>query len=1340
MRPLKLLAFIVLALGLSKGRAANVLSYHNDAQSTGQNLAETQITPANVTVANFAKRYSTAMDGQVYAQPLYKAAVAVVGGANPGTHDLVFVATQHDSLYALDASSGAIVWQTSFLAAGLAGATSITTMPQGDTGSGDITVEVGICGTPVIDPATNFLYLVAKTKQIVGGVTASPHYVQTLYKIDITNGNATANANIAASLVIADTVNVNGANNYTHRTNATATAVQDPFCVGVGYSGEAVSLGGQSRVYFNAQRQMNRPGLVLTGGRIYIAFASHGDNGPYHGWLLSYDKTTLALTGALNTTPNGGLGGIWQGGGIPAVDAAGSFYFETGNGSFTSSTATGTFPVNGNYGDCFVKVSLDATTTPASQNINGWGLKVADYFSPFNNAALDSVDRDLGSGGCLVLPDSAGNATFPHLLIGAGKEGKIYLINRDNMGKYDSATDHVIQTQAYSGSVPHMGLNGGSFGTPAFFNGTLYYGGSGDVGKTWAVANAAFSTSVVKETPDGFAFPGSTPSISASGATNGVVWMLDRGSNQLRAYAAADISSELWTSAQAAGGRDTLGAVVKFAVPTVADGHVFVGTGNALVGYGPPQPPTAGPAAPTALTAAPVSGIQIDLAWTDNANNEDGYKIEQSPNGTTFTEIATVGVNATAYSVTGLQVSTPYYFRVRAFNSFNTLSYSAYTGVASAVTSGTTPTLDFSSGFASAGPLLNFQWQAGINGTRLRLTDGGGGEGTTAWTKNTQSIAKFTTQFTFQITAGSGFADGFTFCMQNAGNTVVGAPGGGMGYAGIGTSVALKFDTYPGVSTTGLYVNGAAPDDATPASIDMLAAGIDLHSGHVFSVALTYDGTTLTERVSDNTTGAVFTQAYTVNIPGTVGAATAFLGFTGGTGGETTTQDILTWSYSIPPSSPPAAPSALTATPASGTQINLAWTDNATNEAGFKIERKAGVAGTYAQIGVTGANIAVFNDSALTGGIDYYYQVRATNAAGDSAYAPEAHALTPVPPLTPTGASTTLVTSTQINLAWTDNATNETGYKVLRKTGLAGTFFEIASLPANSTSYNNTGLSPGVSYDYHIQAYNLAGYSDFAGTTVQTLTKISIAATDATAQEATSNTATLTVSRVGETTGALAVTYAIATGAGQAGQGTRYTLSPASPVTIPDGSSSAAITITPLSDAAVLGTQSITLNLSANPAYEFGATTSAAASLLDAPINVWKIAEFGSLAAAQSAAAADNAAPAGDGLANLEKYALGLHPLTAYPPNAAGLPAIVLDPALGNRLTLTFRRPRPAPAGVSYFIESTGNLVTGPWITLSLESGYPLDNGNGTETLKADDTQTTGGAARRFLHLRITRP
>ena len=284
--------FCILLSAALAAQATDVLSYHNDTLSTGQNLAETALTPTTVTSSSFAKRFTTLVDGQVYAQPLYKAGVNVATGPNAGPHDLVFVATQNDSVYAIDAISGAIVWQTSFLTAAtaIAGATAITPVPNGDVGSSDITPQIGITGTPVIDPATNYLYVASKTKQIVAGNTGAPHYDYTLFKIDVTNGNATPNANILSSNLFADTINSNG---YIHRTNANPTAAQDPFVVGTGYSSEAVTLGGQSRVYFNALRQMNRPGLVLYNGCIYVAFASHGDNGPYHGWLLGFDKNTL---------------------------------------------------------------------------------------------------------------------------------------------------------------------------------------------------------------------------------------------------------------------------------------------------------------------------------------------------------------------------------------------------------------------------------------------------------------------------------------------------------------------------------------------------------------------------------------------------------------------------------------------------------------------------------------------------------------------------------------------------------------------------------------------------------------------------------------------------------------------------------------------------------------------------------------------------------------------------------------------------------------------------------------------------------------------------------------
>ena len=1194
---------LVIACLSTVASATDVLSYHYDKQSSGVDGTEKQLTPANLTVKGFAKRFTVPVDGQVYAQPLYKAGVTVVGGPAAGKHNLVLVATQHDSVYGIDADSGAVVWHTSFLAKGIIGATAIEPMPSGDTGSGDISPEIGVCGTPVIDGTKDWLYVAAKTKQTVGSAS---HYVYTLYKLNIANGNATANANILTSHVIADTIS--DGSNYTYRTSSSAASTaQDPFVFGTGDG--AITVSGSSRVYFNAHRQMNRPGLMLVNGQVYVSFASHGDNGPYHGWILRFDASTLALTAALNTTPNGGLGGIWQAGGINVMDASGNFYFETGNGSFdgTSDGAGGTtglvttgvrkgFPVSGNYGDCFIKVSLDASTTQASQNQNGWGLKVADYFAPFNNQDLNNADADLGSGGCTLLPDSAGSAAHKHLLVGAGKEGKIYLVDRDNMGKFDANTDHVVQEQ---GSAI-----GSSFSTPAFFNGKLYWFGAGDNGKAYTVVNGAFSTSPVLSTADGHDWPGCTPTISANGVNNAILWALDRGSSQLRAYDPGLLGSPIWTTALAPNNRDQYGPAVKFAAPTVADGHVFTGTGNSIILYGPPVPPTAAPAAPSDLAGAAISGIEIDLSWTDNATNEDGFSVEQSLDGTNFTEIATLGVNASSYAVTGLQVATTYYFRVRAFNSFNTQSYSDYSTAIAKKTGAQLPTMDFSNGFLGSTALLNFNGSAKLNATSAELTDGGGSEAGTVWSRDKQSINSFTTSFRFQLTNAD--ADGFTFAIQNSSSTALGSLGGSLGYETINYSIALKFDLYPSLSTTGLYKNGAAPVEDSNA-INIASDGLDLHSGDPFDVLISYDGTTLTEKITDVTTSATHTYTYTIDIPTTVGGSTAYVGFTGGTGGLTATQDILSWAFTATPDTAPTAPADLVATPASGTQINLTWTDTSLIESGFIIERKAGAAGTWGQVGVTGANITQFFDTALAPDTDFVYRVRATNTKGDSGDSNEATAHTPVQPHTPTGAHTTLVSSSEISLAWTDEANNEDGYKILRKTTTGSNFAVIGTLPPDSVSYDDKTVQPGLTYDYHIQAYNLAGYSDFTGLTIKTLSKVTIAATDPTAQENTADTGTFIISRKGDASAALAVPYTVATGAGQAAQGVRYTVSHTSPVTIPAGATSVALTVIPLKDPALPGPQTVTISLDASVAYDTGPTGGATVVLNESPVTFWKI-------------------------------------------------------------------------------------------------------------------------------------
>jgi lysophospholipase L1-like esterase len=1202
------------ALYHPSSNATPVLTYHYDASADGLNSNETAITPANLTVNTFGKRYSTAVDGQIYAQPLYVPSVNVVGGSQSGTHNLVIVATQHDSLFAIDADSGAIVWQTSFLASGLANATTITSMPSADTSSTDTQPEIGICGTPVIDSSNmQYLYCCAKTKQILSTST-NPYYCYTIYKIDITNGNATANANIVASNIFAATM-YNG--NYNYRTAQSPTATQDPFVNGKGDG--SINLGGTTtspRVYFNAMRQMNRPGLVIYNGSVYAGFASHGDNGPYHGWLLGFDKNALGITSVFNFTPNLGLGGLWGAGASPAIDSNGYFYAMTGNGGFdgnnTGGTVTGLnssgFPTNGDYGDCVVKLALDPTTSAGNQNINGWGMKVVDYFAPFNNQALNNADTDLGAGGCTLLPTSAGSSTHPNLLVASGKQGNVYLIDTANLGKFGATTDNVVQSQVAIGEC---------FSTPAFFNGVLYYAGEPDFGKAFTISNATMSTSPVV-TPDQFGWPGATPTISANGTNNGIVWMVDRNTAQLRAYYAASSSSnaapnlatEIWTSATAANSRDALGTPAKFVTPTVADGHVFVGTTTALVEYGLTATATAPPTAPTTLTATAVSGLQINLTWADSAQDETGFAIEQSSDGVNFTQIGTVGVNVLNYSViSGLQPGDTYYFRVRAYNTYNTLSYSAYTNVANATTISVAPTLNFSSGFAGSTTLLQFNSIAQLVNNALQLTNGGASKTGTVWTKAVQNIQAFSTQFTFQVTSGN-TGDGFTFAIQNNSPTIVGGYGGQLAYGGIPNSIAIKFDLYnnagEGNNSTGLFVNGASP--FTPAT-DLTASGINLHSGDIFLCSINYNGTTLSETITDTVTNATQTVNYTINIPSTIGSNTAYVGFTGATGGLTATQSILTWTFAPLPTTAPAAPTALTATAVSGTQINLAWTDNSTNESGFDIFRTNSSTGTFAQVSVVGPNVTTYSDTGLTPNTTYYYEVCATNNVGSSAYTNIASALVPVPPATPTNAQPTTITSSSIAMTWTDNSTNATGINILRKMTTASNFAQIATLAGNATTYTDTNLAAGTSYDYHIQAFNVAGYSDFSGFTAVTLSGstppvVNVSTNGAVAVNGLA-TGQFVLSLTSPTATALPISYTVS---GTAVAGTDYTTLSGT-ATIPANASSVTIPVSALAGANPNST--VTITIASNAAYTLGSSTSATVVIVSPTFSISPQTDYG---------------------------------------------------------------------------------------------------------------------------------
>jgi len=540
-----------------------VLTYHNDNYRTGQNLQETTLTPGSVNVNSFGKLFSQTVDGQVYAQPLYVPGVQIAG---KGTHNVVFVATENDSVFAFDAggntgANAAPLWQAAFADP----ANGVTAVPSSDVNCTNITPQIGITGTPVIDAASGTLYVVSKTKEVVNNITS---YYQRLHALDITSGSEKFGG---------------------------------PFIIEASVPGNC-QPNQNGRVVFSALHQNQRAGLVLNNGVVAVAWASHCDNNPYTGWVMAFEAATGKLVSVFNDAPNTGVqsdecrAGIWQGGAAPAVDAAGNLFLATGNGYFNASSTGGL-----DYGDSQIKLTLLKT-----------GLAVTDYFTPYNQETLDDNDTDLGSGGVLLLPTQPG--ANPNLLVSAGKEGSIYLVNRDKMGKFDPDGDLQI-VQELPNAI------GGVWGMPAYFNGSVYFGGENDSLKAFDLTNGLFATSPASKSPTTYGYPGPTVSISANGSSNGIVWGLDNsasgsgGPGVLHAYDATNLGNELYNTNQDAS-RDQLGPAVNFTVPTIANGKVFVGTGNSLTVYGllPDNPNFQLTVSPGALSIVPGSSGSYQLS------------------------------------------------------------------------------------------------------------------------------------------------------------------------------------------------------------------------------------------------------------------------------------------------------------------------------------------------------------------------------------------------------------------------------------------------------------------------------------------------------------------------------------------------------------------------------------------------------------------------------------------------------------------------------------------------------------------------------------------------------
>jgi hypothetical protein len=511
-RPLSKL-FAVLCLGclspcLVRAQTySGMLTWHNDLSRTGQNLQETFLTRANVNSKTFGKLFSFPVDGQIFGQPLYVSNVVIPG---KGTFNVIYVVTENDSVYAFDADgvNTTALWSDSFINSGK----GITPIPCADTGADPCPFAsvIGITGTPVIDPGSGTLYLIAATKE-------NGKYVNRLHALDITTGAEQFGGPVQIRASVKGT--------------------------GAGNNHGVITL--------NPRHELQRTGLLLLNGVVYIGWTSFGDVTPFHGWVLGYGAQSLAQTAVFNTTPNGSDGGVWQGGAAPSVDAAGSIYLITGNGKFDANSG------GSDWGDSFLK--LDAS------------LAVQDYFTPDDQAKLSKNDLDLGSGACLLLPPQ--NGKFPGEIVSAGKEGLIYVVNRSNMGKFNSKKNNVIETVTGSANGYH--------GSAAYWNKTIYYAGKIDFLSQYKVSKGLLSTSPVFRSPTKYT---TTPSVSANGTSNGIVWAIERPLTKegvkpavLHAYNASKISKELYNSTQA-GQRDLLGLGITFSVPTIMNGKVYVGT------------------------------------------------------------------------------------------------------------------------------------------------------------------------------------------------------------------------------------------------------------------------------------------------------------------------------------------------------------------------------------------------------------------------------------------------------------------------------------------------------------------------------------------------------------------------------------------------------------------------------------------------------------------------------------------------------------------------------------------------------------------------------------------
>jgi hypothetical protein len=911
MRLVAISLFCMTAASLLAQTPVIVPTWRYDLSHAGQNTNETALTPGNVNVSSFGKLFSLAVDGLTYAQPLYIPGLTMSDGQ---VHNVLFVATSHDSVYAFDADSNGgtnakPIWQVSLLSTSHGAGSGATSIPWQDTGSPDVS-EIGITGTPTINPATNTLYVVANTKE-------SGAYFSRLHAINIITGAEQANSPVVVTATVSGT--------------------------GTGSSGGKLS--------FSPLWQNQRTALDYYNGHVYFGYAAHGDDGPWHGWLFAYDGTSLKQTAVICTSPSGYGAGTWAAGaGLPIDEDAsgGRLFIVTGNGTHGTTN----------------KPTAELGESVVQFNLANGGLTPSDVFVSFNADKLNNGDLDEGSGGLLMVPDQQGS--YPHELVQSGKEGRIVVLNRDNLGGFagSSAGSNTNALQDISGQIT------GLWNTPAYWNGKVYVWGNKSVPMIFELNNGVMNTTPSSQSTISAQFPSPSFSISSNGTQDGIAWAVrsdqfnTKGPAVLYAWDANDLTTPLYESDKNAA-RDGAGPANKFAIPIVTNGKVYVATQKEVNVYGlfNGQPIAAAPvikpnggtftsaqsvtmssttqsaniyytldgSVPTTgstlyaeaitissdttvraiasapnyvqsgvttatftfsdqtppVTFSPAAGTYTSTQQVKLADTDTSAKIYYTTNGSQPSS------SSTLYGTTPIAVASS--MTINAIAIDPNLANSVVTSAAYLIQAGA-PTINFSSGFSSTTGLQLNGSTIATNDTRMQLTNGLLHEaGSVFWTTPV-GVQKFTTDFEFQLSLAQG--DGFTFTIQNVGPKALGGAYGGLGYAGIKKSVAIKFDFYSnageGTDSTGVYTNGALP---TVPAVNMTSSGVVLKSGDAMQAHVTYDGTTLVMTLYDPVVNKTFTMSKAINIPSVIGTSKAYVGFTGSTGGLTSSQKLITWTY-----------------------------------------------------------------------------------------------------------------------------------------------------------------------------------------------------------------------------------------------------------------------------------------------------------------------------------------------------------------------------------------------------------------------------------------------------------